>query len=74
MNRMSIKNGVFGGLAGGIVFGIMMGMMGMLTMIGEMVGSPNAIVGFVVHMINSAIIGGAFAIVFGKLVTEGGTA
>ena len=41
----------------------------MLTMIGEMVGSPNAIVGFVVHMINSAIIGAAFAIVFGKLVT-----
>ena len=73
MDSTSIKNGIFAGLAGGVVFGAMMGMMGMLTMIGAMVGYPNVIVGFNVHMINSAIIGAAFAVVLGKLVTGMGT-
>ncbi len=66
MNARTLGRGVYGGLAGGVVFGAMMGMMGMLPMIGQMVGSPNAVAGFVVHMVNSAIIGAGFAIVFGK--------
>ena len=48
------------------MFGAMMGMMGMLPMIGQMVGSPNALVGFLVHMVNSAIIGAGFAVVLGR--------
>ncbi len=47
----------------------MMGAMGMLPMIGSMVGHPSAVAGLLVHMINSAIIGAGFAVVFGRLVT-----
>ena len=63
---MTIKKltyGVYGGLAGGLVFGLMMAMMGMLPMIGQMVGMPSAAIGFVAHMLISAIIGVAFAVV-----------
>ncbi len=57
MNLQSLKYGAYAGLVGGVVFGIMMGMMGMLPMIGQMVGSSSSLVGFLVHMVNSAIIG-----------------
>ena len=62
MNMTSIKHGVYGGLVGGVVFGAMMAMMGMLPMIGNMVGSPSAWIGFLVHMMISATIGGSFAV------------
>jgi hypothetical protein len=68
MNTRNLKLGVYGGLLGGTVFGAMMGMMGMLPMIGQMVGQPSALVGFAVHMVNSAIIGAGFAVVFGRKV------
>ena len=58
-----IKRGVYGGVAGGVVFGGMMGVMGMLTMIGSMVGSSSAWVGFVVHIMISGAIGGTFGAV-----------
>ena len=70
MNARTLTRGVYGGLAGGVVFGAMMGMMGMLPMIGQMVGSPTALVGFLVHMVNSAIIGAGFAVVFGKFANS----
>ena len=66
MKLRRLTNGIIGGLAGGMVFGMMMGTMGMLPMIGKMVGYPSAIVGFVVHMVNSAIIGVGFAFLFGR--------
>lgn len=69
MNTRTLRRGVYGGLAGGLVFGAMMGMMGMLPMVGQMVGMPNALAGFVVHMANSAIIGAGFAVVFAKVAT-----
>ena len=69
MNARTITLGVYGGLAGGVVFGAMMGMMGMLPMIGKMVGHPSAITGFLVHLVNSAIIGAGFAVVFGRSVS-----
>ncbi len=62
MNVTSIKHGVYGGLAGGVVFGAIMAMMGMLPMIGNIVGSPSAWIGFFVHMMISATIGGSFAV------------
>ncbi len=73
MNARTLGRGVYGGLAGGVVFGAMMGMMGMLPMIGQMVGYPNAAVGFAVHMVNSAIIGAGFAVVFSKTAKSLGT-
>ena len=57
--------GAVGGLVGGVVFGVMMGMMGMLPMVAMLVKSENAIVGFVIHMVISAIIGAGFGLVFG---------
>jgi hypothetical protein len=66
MNAKRISYGIFGGLLGGVVFGAMMGMMGMLPMVGKLVGQPSAGAGFIVHMFNSAAIGAAFAVVFGR--------
>lgn len=66
MNLRNLKLGAYGGLLGGVVFGAMMGMMGMLPMIGKMVGQPSAAAGFIVHLVNSAIIGAGFAVVFGR--------
>ena len=69
MSTKELKWGAYGGVAGGLIFGAMMGMMGMLPMIGSMVGQPTAAVGFVVHMVNSAIIGAGFAVVLGRFVS-----
>ncbi len=69
MSARELKWGAYGGVAGGVIFGAMMGMMGMLPMIGSMVGQPTAAVGFVVHMVNSVIIGAGFAIVLGRFVS-----
>ena len=69
MNPRNILHGVTSGLAGGVVFGAMMGAMGMLPMIGKMVGYPTAVAGLLVHLINSAIIGAGFAVVFGRSVS-----
>ncbi len=62
MRLTSVKHGIYGGLGGGLVFGVLMGMMGMLPMIGNMVGIPSATVGFFVHLVISATIGGSFAV------------
>ena len=64
MNLKNIKFGAYAGLAGGVVFGAMMGMMDMLPMIGQMVGYPSAFIGFLVHLLISAQIGGSFAVIF----------
>ena len=42
-------------------------------MIGQMVGSPSATVGFIVHLIISASIGGSFAVLFHAFVNGTGT-
>jgi hypothetical protein len=66
MNARNLKLGAYGGLLGGVAFGAMMGMMGMLPMIGSMVGQPTAVAGFVIHLVNSAIIGAGFGAVLGR--------
>ncbi len=72
MSMTSIKHGVYGGLAGGVVFGALMAMMGMLPMIGNMVGVPSAWIGFVVHLLISATIGGSFAVLLDVSGQRGG--
>ena len=57
-----ILAGSVAGLIGGAVFGMMMGMMGMLPMVGMLVGQDNALVGLIVHMVISAVIGGLYGI------------
>lgn len=70
MNQKSITTGAIGGLAGGAVFGAMMGMQGMLPMVAMLVGSESAMVGLLIHMLNSAIIGGLFAVTLGARATN----
>ena len=72
MNVTSIKHGVYGGLVGGVVFGAMMAAMGMLPMIGNMVGIPSPWVGFFVHLMISAAIGGSFAVLLDASGLRGG--
>ncbi len=72
MSMTSIKHGVYGGLAGGVVFGALMAVMGMLPMIGNMVGVPAAWIGFVVHLLISATIGGSFAVLLDASGQRGG--
>ena len=66
----SVRVGAVAGLVGGIVFGMMMAMMGMLTVIAGMVGSSSAIVGFMVHLVISAMIGAGYGVVLGSLATS----
>lgn len=68
--------GIVGGLVAGVVFGIMMqmmtaptpdgGQMPMINMVGMIVGSPTAGVGWLYHLFNSAVIGAIFAWVLGQ--------
>ena len=71
MNARSVLHGAVAGLAGGLVFGAMM--IETYPMIGRMVGQPSAIVGFFVHLVNSAVIGSAFAILLGRRVMGAGS-
>lgn len=61
-----VLNGVAAGLAGGLVFGVLMQMMGMIPMVAMLVGSESVAVGWVVHLLISAIAGAVFALVLGK--------
>ncbi|WP_367127974.1 hypothetical protein [Saccharothrix sp. HUAS TT1] len=62
-----IRNGVLAGLAGGVVFGLLMAGMGTLPMVGMLIGVENAFVGFLVHMVISAIAGVVFAVLTRKI-------
>lgn len=70
----SVFAGVVGGIGGGVVFGMMMAMMGMLPMVAMLIGSQNPAVGFVVHMVISAGIGGVYGLVASRLRQNTGTA
>ncbi len=65
-----IRNGAIAGIAGGIVFGMLMAMMGMLTMIAGMVGSSSPVIGFLVHLMISAIIGAGFGITLNQFAVS----
>jgi uncharacterized membrane protein YagU involved in acid resistance len=59
----NVAAGVVGGLAGGMVFGMLMQSMGMIPMVAMLVGSESVVVGWVVHLVISAVIGGGFGLV-----------
>lgn len=70
-----ISHGIVSGLAGGVAFGIMMqmmnaptpegGQMPMMAMVAEVVRSDSMVVGWLYHLINSAVIGAIFGWLFG---------
>lgn len=66
MKLRNLIRGAVAGLVGGMVFGMLMGMMGMLPMVAKLVGSNSTLVGLLVHLVNSALIGAAFSVVFGS--------
>lgn len=60
-----VRAGVISGVLAGVVFGALMGMQGMLPMIASLVGASSALIGFVVHLVFSAVIGALFSLVLG---------
>ena len=76
-NRSSVSSivaGAIAGLGGGVVFGMLMAMMGTLPMVAMLVKSQSAIVGFIVHMVISAGIGGLYGLIASRLPKTTGTA
>jgi uncharacterized membrane protein YagU involved in acid resistance len=81
--RSRFVAGIVGGLVAGVVFGMMMqmmtaptpdgGQMPVINMIGMIVGSPTAGVGWLYHLFNSAVIGAIFAWVLGARTYTYGT-
>jgi uncharacterized membrane protein YagU involved in acid resistance len=69
----ALRAGAIAGLGGGLVFGIMMGMMGMLPMVGMLIGVENALAGFIVHMVISAILGAGYGFIASRLPGSWGT-
>ncbi|WP_447007931.1 hypothetical protein ACRAKI_16280 [Saccharothrix isguenensis] len=65
-----IRNGVSAGLAGGVVFGLMLAGMGMLPLVGMLIGVDNAVVGFLVHLVISAVVGGLFGVLSGRFADK----
>jgi hypothetical protein len=70
-----LRQGILGGLLGGLVFAAIMlvnrtlndlGMMA-LPLIGSLVGQPSPWIGFVVHMLNSAVIGALYVLLFRRI-------
>ncbi len=64
--------GAVAGLVGGVVFGAMMAAMGALPMVAMLVGSENAGVGAVVHLVISALFGVGFGLLAGSLLGRPG--
>lgn len=69
-----VANGIVGGLAGGVLFGILMQMMDMIAMVAMLVDSTSVVVGWLVHLTISALIGAGFAVLLGGLATGWGKA
>ncbi len=73
--RSKLTAGIIAGLIGGLVFGMMMqmmktpdGKMPMMGMVAMVVGSKSLLVGWLYHLFNSAVMGGIFGLLLGKLV------
>lgn len=69
MNQKVI-GGMVAGIAGGVLFGMLMAMIGMLPMIAGLVGSSSAIVGFLLHMAISVVIGISYGLLFSTRSTD----
>ncbi len=59
----AIVTGIISGIFAGGIFGVQMLLAGMMPMIAQMVGSESVVVGFIVHLLISAFIGGTFGLI-----------
>jgi uncharacterized membrane protein YagU involved in acid resistance len=69
-SNISIRNGILAGLAGGIIFGILMQMMGMMTMLAGIMGSKSDVVGWMMHLMISAIFGLIYGVLAFKISSK----
>jgi uncharacterized membrane protein YagU involved in acid resistance len=74
MDSKRITAGIVGGLVGGVLFGMMMQMMGVLPMIAALIGQDGVAVGWLVHLVISALLGAAYAVTLAPLSTGWGGA
>ncbi|WP_246019000.1 hypothetical protein [Saccharothrix australiensis] len=58
------------GLAGGVVFGLLMAGVGALPLVGSLIGVDDAIVGFLVHLVISAVAGALFGLLSGRIADQ----
>ncbi len=82
--RSNLTAGIIAGLIAGVVFGIMMtvmhaptpdgGSMPLMGMVAKVVGSTSLAVGWIYHLVNSAVIGGLFGWILGSRIGGYGSA
>jgi len=65
-----IQAGTVAGLVGGGVFGVQMAVGGMLPMIAGMIGSEDVVIGFILHMLISAFIGGTYGFIASRIPNQ----
>lgn len=65
--------GAIAGLGGGLLFGIMMGVMNMLPMVGMLIGQENSLIGFIIHMGISAVLGAIFGVAARGFISSTGS-
>lgn len=65
----NLVHGAVAGLIGGSVFGVQMAVGGMLPMVAQMVGSQSPVIGFMLHLLISAFIGGVYGLIAPRLPT-----
>lgn len=59
----TVQIGVVSGLVGGGIFGVQMLLAEMMPMIASMIGAENIVIGFIIHLLISAFIGGTFGFI-----------
>ncbi len=62
-----VEIGVVSGLFAGGIFGVQMLLAEMMPMIASMIGSDSIVIGFIIHMLISAVIGGTYGIIAARL-------
>jgi uncharacterized membrane protein YagU involved in acid resistance len=63
----SVTLGAAAGLVGGSVFGVQMAVGNMLPMVASMIGSESVVVGMIVHLLISGVIGAVYGVVAPRL-------
>lgn len=63
-------SGVIGAVVAGVLFGVAMQMMGMIAMISDMVGAGSIAVGWLIHLMMSALFGVGYGLVFMAISTR----
>lgn len=73
-SKSKFGKAILAGLTGGIVFGMMMQMMGTMSMIAKMAGSNSDAVGWLLHLMISAVFGLTYLFLAPKFSNSGGRA